>query len=93
MFLESCETVHKKASFVKFIVGDTVKDTFDIIIRLESTFTSGEQFGDSKNQCYIPVFKSAETKQDTWHIGNLFMQNYYTVFDMTPHDERGKNFI
>ena len=21
------------------------------------------------------------------------MQNYYTVFDMTPHDERGENFI
>ena len=49
MFLESCETVHKKASYVKFIIGDTVKDTFDIIIRLEATFTSGEAFGDSKN--------------------------------------------
>ena len=47
MFLESCETVHKKASYVKFIIGDTVKDTFNIIIRLESTFTSGDQFGDS----------------------------------------------
>lgn len=62
MFLESCDTLTKKASYVKFIIGDTVKDTFEIIIRLESTFTSGDIFGDSKNQCYVPVFKSAETK-------------------------------
>lgn len=28
-----------------------------------------------------------------WYFGNMFMNEYYTVFDMTPYNERGENFL
>jgi hypothetical protein len=29
----------------------------------------------------------------TWYVGNIFMKEYYVVFDMTPKDERDQDYI
>lgn len=52
----------------------------------------GSNFNDP-NTCYFPVFKSLKGSQDTWYIGNLFINYFYLVFDMSPLDERGKDYI
>jgi len=53
----------------------------------------GETFGD-KGTCYFPVFKSGVIgDQDSWYIGNMFIRYFYLSFDMSPHDEKGKDYI
>lgn len=52
-----------------------------------------KNFGDSANHCYVGVFRSMKADQQTWYLGNLFMKDYYIVYDMTPYDERNENYI
>jgi hypothetical protein len=55
---------------------------------------SGTEFNDVEDSCYIAIFKNTGALNDglapkTWYVGNIFMKEYYVVFDMTPKDERG----
>lgn len=52
-----------------------------------------KNLGDSADHCYVGVFRSLRADQQTWYLGNLFMKKYYIVYDMTPYDERGENYI
>jgi len=47
----------------------------------------------TSNNCYVGVFRSLNANQETWYLGNLFMNKYYVVYDMTPYDEQGKDYI
>lgn len=51
----------------------------------ENMLLEGPYFGDQDtNTCYIPVFDSGiHTGRDKWnvYVGNLFIQDYYIVFD------------
>lgn len=50
----------------------------------------GSTIGDSVNTCYLPIFASSlADEDDTWYIGNLFIDYFYMVYDMTPMDEKG----
>ena len=60
---------------------------------LENLFISGSKLGDTDLTCYLPIFKASDDNSDTWILGNLIMQDYYVVFDMTPFDERNETFI
>lgn len=60
---------------------------------VENHVIPGSHFGDSDKHCYIPVFVSEDKDQRMWYFGNRFLEEYYTVFDMTPHTERGENYI
>ena len=46
-----------------------------------------------RNQCRILVYQSLKGKDDVWYLGNVFMRNYYVVYDMSPLDERGEDYI
>jgi hypothetical protein len=56
-------------------------------------FISGAELGDDPNHCYLAVFKSQTQQINTWYLGNVFMRDYYVVYDMTPKDTRGDTFI
>lgn len=56
-------------------------------------FVNGEQFGASPNLCYVTVFQSRLVDDDVWHVGSSLMKNYYVVYDMTPFDELGEDYI
>ena len=47
----------------------------------------------NSKRCSLRIIASSDANQDYWILGSLFMNNYYTVFDMTPHDYYGLNFI
>ena len=53
---------------------------------------NGDLIGDP-GTCYLPVFRSMKGDQNTWYLGNLFMNYFYLVFDMSPYDDFGKDYI
>jgi hypothetical protein len=61
---------------------------------VEEYLLSGSHVGDPEgnNVCYSPVFIS-DNDTKTWFLGNMFLNEYYTVFDMTPFNERGENYL
>ena len=65
---------------------------YDLIVKNENTFVPGTEVGGSPNQCYIPVFEDKHGDQDLWFLGNIFMKDFYTAFDMTPSDTYGKDY-
>lgn len=58
----------------------------------------GKWFSDAPDTCYIPIFnhgltRTDEDKQTIW-VGNVFMQDYYVVYDMSNYDEaKGKGYL
>jgi len=52
----------------------------------------GDVLGDSPNTCYLPVFQS-NYDDNTIYVGNLFMNYFYMVFDMSPYDEHNQPYI
>jgi len=73
----------------------------DYTIKYNDLHMSGTEFGDEKgdNSCYIPVFAHGLTKEmdkdydKLLIVGNIFMKDYYIVYDMTPLDENGEDYI
>jgi len=41
----------------------------------------------------LRIIGSTDTSLDYWVLGTLFLNNYYTVFDMSPHEHYGLNYI
>lgn len=58
---------------------------------------SGDQMsGGNNKQCFIPIFNHQNSFSDhknRYKIGTIMMQKYYTVFDMTPAHEYGKEYL
>ena len=59
---------------------------------LEDYLVKGSHVGDSDEFCYCPVF-IADDDSKIWYFGNMFLNDYYVVFDMTPYTERGENYM
>lgn len=47
----------------------------------------GKHFNDFPDTCYVPIFNHGLTRTDkdkqTIYVGNVFMQDYYVVYDMS----------
>jgi hypothetical protein len=58
----------------------------------------GTEFNDVEDSCYLAIFKNTGAVNsgvgaNSWYVGNIFMKEYYVVYDMTPRDERNEDFI
>mmetsp|Transcript_3517 Transcript_3517/g.6013 ORF Transcript_3517/g.6013 Transcript_3517/m.6013 type:complete len:239 (-) Transcript_3517:405-1121(-) len=42
--------------------------------------------------CYVAIF-STTLETPNWYLGQSFLDKYYAVYDMTPYEEHGLNFI
>ncbi len=92
-FEQQCSDVNFATWYLKFSLFDDVTGNTYSIPVTKNYMISGDQLGDSANTCYLPVFKSDQGAQDTWFVGNLFLNYFYIVFDMSPFDEQAKDYI
>ena len=59
-------------------------------INEDQLYISGDHFGGNKDECYIPIFnnkkhrKESEAALPAIYLGNIFLEKYYMVFDMSP---------
>ena len=54
---------------------------------------TGSRFGVSDDHCYVPIFRSGSKSKFNWQMGSIFTKKFYVVYDMTPYDERGEDYI
>jgi hypothetical protein len=40
----------------------------------------------AEGSCFLPFYNNKDTMNDTWVLGSIVLNNYYTVFDLTPED-------
>ena len=80
-----------KTWYLQFTLYDDQSNNDYVLPSSNYFMVEGSVFGDSDDSCFIPVFKSPD--QNVWYIGNLVMNYFYLVFDMTPFDEHGKDYI
>jgi hypothetical protein len=81
----------------QFRVFDVLK-SYDFKVKTERMMIDGSKFSDMPDTCYIPIFYSGvdSTEQDknTIWVGNVFMQNYYVVYDMSNYvEETGAGYL
>ena len=71
---------------LKITLKQSGTTTHDYIIKEADMFIDGTEIEgpDGANTCYLAVFKSQVIATETWFIGNVFMRDYYVVYDMTP---------
>lgn len=64
-------------------------------LRLSDLLLKGSRFKMSdSNNCFLPIFKlPSNLNQDKWLLGTLFLNEYYTAYDMTPYDEDGEDYL
>jgi hypothetical protein len=87
-----CNNVALNQWFLEFELFDDSTSNRYALPSTNAFLISGEKLGDSVNTCYLPVFQS-NYDDGTMYIGNLFMNYFYMVFDMSPYDEFGKDYI
>lgn len=49
--------------------------------------------GKNENDCYLVVFAHKNSQSNGIILGNIVLQKYLTVFDVTPYDERNQNYV
>ena len=95
-FYESCESAkikYREGNLLNLGIGDFTGKAFTIKTFLDEILIPGNLLGETKDKCFLGVFKSTETNQDTWYMGNQIIKDYYIVFDASPADEHNHHFI
>lgn len=44
---------------------------------------------DGDELCYLPIYGLRDDVTDNWILGKVLMEQYYSVFDLSPNSEEG----
>ena len=50
---------------------------------------NGLHVGGTANQCFLTFFKYDAPGATNWLFGNIVMQKYYMIYDMSMYEEKG----
>jgi len=80
---------------VTFTLVDSNNTQFDVQVPMRHLFIEGEELLQRyKGDCYLGIFANKDTSHQTSiYLGNLFMQEHYVVYDATPVDDYGWDFL
>ena len=92
-YMVSCQNLTADTWFLEFELMDESTSNQYGLPSNNRFMIPGQVMGDSEDTCYLPVFRSISGAQDQWYVGSLFLQYFYLVFDMTPYDEEGEDYI
>lgn len=67
----------------------------DIIIKGHDLLIPGEQIAANEGEelCFVGIQKQTHLSKSLWTIGNVILKKYMIVYDLTPSNERHKNYI
>lgn len=91
---KDCDYVKKHANF-SITITVTDKDPISNVTRKlnltldgDDLYIPGSVFADADGDknCYLPIFLGDQFSldQNTWILGNVFMDKYYLVYNMEP---------
>lgn len=76
---------------------DDESNEFQIVMNATSMFVPGSVIDEDndkiKDQCYLAMLEHTKGPADTWFLGAPIINDYYTVFDMSPFDEHNLGYI
>ena len=77
----------------KYNIDFTLPTGQNITLLGKDLLVTGKQIGTGLDNCYLGVFMSKNADQKTWYVGGSFLKSNYVVYDMTPLDTYGKDYI
>ena len=86
----SCDWVRKEMKYrfeLEFTISDENNNDFVIKIPEDQMLREVRNVVPSAPvACFLPFYSNAKTLPNKWILGAVAMQNYYTVYDLTPAD-------
>jgi len=94
-FNQPCSEVAGRQHSLFLRLFDDVGGQFAISMSEDDLFVSGSKVGRTDEMCAIPFFYSYDESMpsNTWKLGNIVLEKYYTVLDMTPYTEGFEDYI
>ena len=86
---------HQHYIRIEIPLTDSDGAEFVVAVGHERLFVDGDQISSRwADRCYLTVFpNNIDSSQDNIYLGNIFLASYYVVYDATPADEHGWDFL
>jgi hypothetical protein len=80
---------------IQFTIKQGNKE-FDFSLPFNKLKITGVLMQDRPTTCYIPIFHHGMTgirDLNVIYVGNIFLEDYYLIYDMSPLEDHGKDYI
>jgi len=79
---------------MSFKIDDSTGASYTFSLSAKNMKIPDEEIGLPGDECYIPVFNHNYAREgETVIIGNILMKKFYIVYDMSPSESDGKDYI
>ena len=81
LFREPCSEL-TSIGLLNLTLTDDSNNDYTISLRPESMLLDAAKLGmEDRYKCFIPIFGQRASTTQTWFVGQILLQHYYTIFD------------